>query len=265
MKKTPLRINEVVTKGSDGNSDWIEFYVAGSSAVNLGDYTIKDEDSELIALPNVTLAAGEFYRVYATTGDIEGDITAEAVAFKLGSSDEVCLFLGDDLVDKLEWNNGEALIGFSYGRFPDGSDGTQILTPSPLRQNVIASHGPLVINEVVASDVDGGDDWFELYNNSSVSIQLSDYQVIDGSDDIDPVTLPDVTLQPGEYIGIYATDTDPSDYFVPFKLGKSDELSLILNDETVDYIDWDESDVIAGFSYGLSAVTSDTRAGIKIF
>ena len=264
-EKTPLRINEVVTKDSDGNSDWIEFYVAGSSAVNLGDYTIKDEDSELIALPNVTLAAGEFYRVYATTGDIEGDITAEAVAFKLGSSDEVSLFLGDDLVDKLEWNNGEALIGFSYGRFPDGSDGTQILTPSPLTQNVIASHGPLVINEVVASDVDGGDDWFELYNNSSVSIQLSDYQVIDGSDDIDPVTLPDVTLQPGEYIGIYATDTDPSDYFVPFKLGKSDELSLILNDETVDYIDWDESDVIAGFSYGLSAVTSDTRSWDKDF
>ncbi|WP_426358190.1 CotH kinase family protein [Pseudocolwellia sp. HL-MZ19] len=264
-EKAPLRINEVVAKDSDGNSDWIEFYAAGSSAVNLGDYTIKDEDSELISLPDVTLAAGEFYRVYATTGDIEGDTSAEAVAFKLGSSDEVSLFLGDDLVDKLEWNNGDALIGFSYGRFPDGSDGTQILTPSPLTTNVIGKHGALVINEVVASDINGGDDWFELYNNGSVSIQLSDYQIIDASDDIDPVTLPDVALQPGEYIGIYATDSNPSDYYVPFKLGKSDELTLSLDDETVDYIDWEESDVISGFSYGLSSVTSDTRSWDKDF
>ena len=44
----------------------------------------------------------------------------------------------------------------------------------------------------------------------------------------------------------------PGDYYVPIKLGKTDELSLILNDETVNYIDWDDSDVTAGFSYGLT-------------
>jgi spore coat protein CotH len=248
-----LRINEVVAKDSANGFDWIELYVTSSSSVYLGDYSIKDEDSDLIALPSVTLASGERYRIYATTDDTT---ELETVNFKLGASDEVSLYLTSDttpdLVDSLDWKKGEALIGYSYGRFPDGSDATHILTPSPTAENNKAQHGPLVINEVMASDINDGNDWFELYNSGETSLQLSDYQVIDQSDDIDPAALPDVTLSPGEYIVVYATDENPGNHYVPFKLGKEDELSLILNDETVDYIDWDESDVIAGFSYGLS-------------
>ncbi|MGJ8679504.1 CotH kinase family protein [Paraglaciecola sp.] len=248
-----LRINEVVAKDSAGGADWIEFYVTGTASVYLGDYSIKDEDSELVSLPEVTINSGEFYRVFATNDESE---LANIVAFKLGASDELSLFKADDLVDTLKWNKGQALIGHSYGRFPDGSDGTHILTPSVEAQNSQAEHGPLIINEVVASDIDGGNDWFELYNVGTGSLQLSDYQVIDESNDIDPVSLPDISLNPGEYVVIYATDEDPGDYYVPFKLGKTDELSLILQDETVDFIDWDDSDVIAGFSYGIQS-TSD--------
>jgi spore coat protein CotH len=250
----PLRINEVVAKDDADGNDWIELYVTGSTSVNLSDYTIADENSELFPLPDVTLVTGEFYRIYATTDEVEG---VDSIGFKLGSSDQVSLYQGDDLIDQLSWNKGQALIGYSYGRFPDGSDGTQTLEPSPATSNITALHGPLLINEVVANDIDDGNDWFELYNNGSSDISLADYQIIDESDDIDPVTLPDVVLAPNEYIVIYATDEDPNDYYVPFKLGKTDELSLILNDETVDYIDWDNSDVPEGFSYGLSDSSSN--------
>lgn len=245
----PLRINEIVSNDSTGGYDWFELYVTGDTSVNLADYTIADEDDELFSLPDVTLNPGEFYQIYATTEDVEG---IYSVSFKLGATDQLSLYQGDDLIDQLKWSKGQALINYSYGRFPDGSDGTQTLNPSPITNNTTALHGPLLINEIVASDIDGGNDWFELYNNSTENISLVNYQVIDESDDIDPATLPDVVLAPNEYIVIYATDEDPNEYYVPFKLGKTDELSLILNDETVDYIDWDNSDVIAGFSYGLS-------------
>jgi len=245
----PLRINEVVAKSSDGGEDWIELYVTSSSSVYLGDYQISDDSNEQLELPDVTLASGEFYRIYASTDDL-GDLPT--VGFKLGSSDTVSLYSDNVIVEQLSWSKGQALIGQSYGRFPDGSDGTHILTPTAAAENVKATHGPLVINEVVASAENDGNDWFELYNNGADNINLSDYQVIDESDDIDPVSLPDVELMPGEFITIYAVDEDPNDYYVPFKLGKTDELSLILNDEVVDYIDWDESDVVTGFSYGLS-------------
>lgn len=248
LHNSALRINEIVAKDANGDEDWIEFYASGNTAVFLGDYTVSDESSEVFALPDVTIAAGEYYKIIATTDEIENTPT---LAFKLGASDQVNLFIGDDLIDQLSWNKGDALIGYSYGRFPDGSDGLFTLQPSDNQTNILVNHAPLVINEVVASQNDESSDWFELFNNSANDILLSDYQVIDSSDDIDPVTLPDVTLLAGEYIVIYATDDDPGSAYVPFKLGKNDELSLLKNDETVDYVEWQSSDVSAGYSYGL--------------
>ncbi|WP_158966198.1 CotH kinase family protein [Paraglaciecola sp. L3A3] len=248
-ENAPLRINEVVAKDKEDGHDWIELFVTSSSSVNLSDYTISDQSSDLLALPDVTLYPGEFYRIYATT-DVVTEY--ETVGFNLGSDDEIRLYQGDDLVDQIDWNKGQALIGFSYGRFPDGSDATKTLSPTPEETNLTVSHGPLVINEIMASDANGGDDWFELYNSGNQNIALVDYQVIDSSDDIDPVNLPDISLAPGEYLVVYAIDHENADYYVPFKLGKTDELSLLLNDETVDYIEWDDSDVAAGYSYGIS-------------
>ncbi|MDA8939482.1 CotH kinase family protein [Pseudoalteromonas marina] len=253
----PLRINEVVAKDSSGGEDWIELYVTSSSDVYLADYTLSDDNSEQFALPDITLSPGEFYRIYASTDDL-GDLPS--VAFKLGASDTVSLYSNNVIIEQLSWNKGQALSGYSYGRYPDGSDATAVLTPTELSSNSQATHGPLVINEIVASAADDGNDWFELYNNSANTINLANYHVIDKSDDIDPITLPDIDLYAGEYITIYATDEDPGTYYVPFKLGKEDELSLILNDEVIDYIDWDESDVATGFSYGLSSSTGFTHA-----
>ena len=253
----PLRINEVVAKDSSGGEDWIELYVTSSSDVYLADYTLSDDNNEQFALPDITLSPGEFYRIYASTDDLDD---LPSVAFKLGASDTVSLYSNNVIIEQLSWNKGQALSGYSYGRYPDGSDATTVLTPTELSQNSKATHGPLVINEVVASAADDGSDWFELYNNSENTINLANYHVIDESDDIDPVTLPDIDLYAGQYITIYATDEDPGTYYVPFKLGKEDELSLILNDEVIDYIDWDESDVATGFSYGLSNSTDFTHA-----
>ena len=253
----PLRINEVVAKDSSGGEDWIELYVTSSSDVYLADYTLSDDNNEQFALPDITLSPGEFYRIYASTDNL-GDLPS--VAFKLGSSDTVNLYSNNVIIEQLSWNKGQALSGYSYGRYPDGSDATAVLTPTELSSNSQATHGPLVINEIVASAADDGNDWFELYNNSANTINLANYHVIDESDDIDPVILPDIDLYAGEYITIYATDEGPGTYYVPFKLGKEDELSLILNDEVIDYIDWDESDVATGFSYGLSSSTGFTHA-----
>ena len=247
-----LRINEVVAKDANGGEDWIELYVTGDEAVFLGDYTLTDsvlstDTDDYYSLPDVTLAPGDFYRIYATDDDIDGEST---VGFKLGSSDQVSLFNGTDLVDTLSWEKGQALINYSFGRFPDGSDAITTLTPTPLASNSATLSKSLVINEIVASQNDDTSDWFELYNAGTEDVLLSDYQVLDGSDDLDPITLPEATLAPGEFYIIYASGEEDTLNHVPFKLGKEDELSLIKNDETVDYLDWQDSDVSAGYSYG---------------
>lgn len=248
-----VMINEIVAKATDDGSDWIEFYVSGTETINLGDYAVIDdnEETELAALPDVTLAPGEFYVVFAT--DEAPADGSPYVPFKLGSDDSVSLFHEDDLIDKLDWEDGDALMGYSYGRYGDGSENTQTLSPTPGLENVTAERGALVINEIMAKDSDDGYDWFELYNAGSTTVDLADYTIVDDGDDQQPASLPDLSLSPGEFLVIYATgsETDEVSYWVDFKLGASDSLSLMLNDEVVDYQEWEDSDAPEGFSYGL--------------
>ena len=248
-----VMINEVVAKATADGEDWIEFYVSGTETINLGDYTVVDdsEGREPAALPNVTLAPGEFYVVLATEEAPEDG--SAYVPFKLGSDDSVRLFQGDDLIDTLDWSDGEALIGYGYGRYPDGSENTQTLSPTPGYENETAERGDLVINEIMAKDSNGGFDWFELYNAGDAMVNLVDYAIVDDGEDQEPAVLPDVDLYPGEFIVVYATgeDTDEVSYWVDFKLGASDSLSLILNDEVVDYMAWGDTDAPAGYSFGL--------------
>jgi spore coat protein CotH len=248
-----VMINEIVAKATADGEDWIEFYVSGTETINLSDYTVVDDSDgrEPAALPDVNLAPGEFYVVLATEEAPEDG--SAYVAFKLGSDDSVSLFLEDDLIDKLDWSDGEALIGYSYGRYLDGSENTQTLSPTSGYENEVAERGDLVINEIMAKDSDDGLDWFELYNAGDTVVNLADYFVVDDGEDQEPAALPDISLSPGDFVVIYATseETDDVQYYVAFKLGASDSLSLILDDEVVDYMEWDDTDAPSGFSFGL--------------
>jgi len=110
--------------------------------------------------------------------------------------------------------------------------------------------GSLAINEVVCSP-ESGEDWFEVVAIGDSSVLLSDYRVVDDNDSHEPVSLPEVTLEPGEFYVVYAVDANdefdgPS---VGFKLGKSDGLWLTMNGEEQDSISWD-GDAPEGTSYG---------------
>jgi spore coat protein CotH len=248
-----VMINEIVSKATADGEDWIEFYVSGTETINLSDYTVVDDSDgrEPATLPNVNLAPGEFYVVLAT--DEAPEDGSAYVPFKLGSDDSVSLFQEDDLIDKLDWSDGEALIGYSYGRYSDGSENTQTLSPTPGDENEVAERGDLVINEIMAKDSNGGLDWFELYNAGDTVVNLADYAIVDDGKDEEPAALPDLSLSPGDFVVIYATgeETDEVQYYVEFKLGGSDSLSLILDDEVVDYMEWEDTNAPAGFSFGL--------------
>ena len=246
-----LVINEVVAKDSEGGDDWIELYVT-EGTVNLADYTLIDDNEEslLQSLPDLTLSVGEYVVIHAIDAEDEAEQDGYYVTFKLGASDSVSLFNADVLVDHIEWNKGEALSGFSYGRFNNGTGGFQTLSPTKAASNAQADRGPLMINEIVNKDASDGDDWFELYNSGSETIELADYTVVDDGDEQVPAALPDVSLAPGEYLVVYATEVDPGEYYVPFKLGSNDSLTLELDGTTVDYLAWDDSDAPQGYSYG---------------
>lgn len=111
--------------------------------------------------------------------------------------------------------------------------------------------GDLVINEFMASndttaaDQDGEyDDWIELYNNGTSSIDLSGYFITDDSSDLTQWTFPDGTsIEPDDYLIIWADDDEGQEgLHANFKLSSSGESVILLNADSlvVDAIDYPE-------------------------
>jgi hypothetical protein len=111
--------------------------------------------------------------------------------------------------------------------------------------------GDLVINEFMASnnttvmDQDGEfEDWIELYNNGTSSIDLSGYYITDDDSDLTQWTLPDgTTIEPDGYLIIWADDDeDQEGLHANFKLSASGESVILVNVDTsiVDAIDYPE-------------------------
>jgi len=128
-----------------------------------------------------------------------------------------------------------------------------ILFQSACGDTVKSSPGGLVINEIVANSANGGNDWIELYVTGEDPVYLGDYSVVDDDKKHTPALLPAITLEPGEFFLIQATDKEPEDgsFYAPFKLGSDDCVTLYyLGSNIADVLDWDKGDAPAGTSYG---------------
>lgn len=257
-----LAVNEIMADDAGGGPDWIELYAIGQEPVYLGDYSLTDDSPgrEPQPLPDIVLKPGEFIVIHAADQEPEGD--SICVPFKLGSVDCVSLYyLNAEVVDELDWRAGDAPVGSSYGRLPDGTGAARTLIPTPNTVNKTAEDSPaevvpkpsVVINEIVASDVDDGPDWIELYVVGEDSVYLNDYALTDDSTDREHAPLPDIILQPGEFFIVLATDQEPENgsFFVPFKLGDDDCVNLYYQDgNIIDVLDWEAGDAPSGASYG---------------
>ena len=92
-----------------------------------------DPDHEAQALPDISLSEGDFYVVEAHGSDDENDECPDGsvcVSFKLGSDDCVTLFQDDVQIGILDWAEGQAGEGYSYGILPDGTGTAQTLSPT---------------------------------------------------------------------------------------------------------------------------------------
>ena len=151
------------------------------------------------------------------------------------------------------FSGDEALELIDVGAIDD------LLTAAALDGFSVDVSSGLVINEAVPKAVNDGVDWFELYNSGTAPINLSAFTIVDDADDHTPAALPNVSLNPGAYIVIYATDEDPGGgvHWVPFKLGSDDSLTLYLGDTVADSLEWDDNEAPEGYSYGIVEEGSD--------
>lgn len=137
-------INEVVAKAvPDGKinptgSDWIELYNKTSAKVDLAGWRIIDSKSkpfaEAIPLPpGLSIPAKGYLLVYFNKDGAGSPVIPKG----LSATEAVSLFAADgSLHDLVDWKEGDAPEGKSWGRTPDGSSVTATFdTPTPNAAN----------------------------------------------------------------------------------------------------------------------------------
>lgn len=122
----------------------------------------------------------------------------------------------------------------------------------------------LAKNDSVLADWEGDfSDWIELMNPHSEPISLAGYQLTDDLDDPNPWTFPDITMEPGAFLIVFASDKVPppeiSELHANFKLsGDGDGLALIAPDGTVVQYLKDFPVQLDDLSFGHPTVISST-------
>ncbi len=111
-------------------------------------------------------------------------------------------------------------------------------------------------NSINTDEAGEYDDWFEIHNSGSVSINLEGMYVSNSLGSSKSFELPNVTIAPDEYIILWADkDLEQGELHVDFKLGSDGEAIALF--ETVDH----GNVLIHGWKYGI--MSSDVSMGFK--
>lgn len=179
---TAVVINEICGK-QDPDDDWVEFYNTSDKETDLGGSTLvkTDEDGKdetIYTFPaGKKVGAHDYLVVATTTGELQAGISnSKEVGLRLVMADGKTADRFDRDSDIGKDISHEP--GGSYARIPDGT-GKWTVTSSATRgkANSEKQEGQLVINEICGKQ-DPDDDWMELYNGTSSSLDLGGFKII---------------------------------------------------------------------------------------
>lgn len=92
-------------------------------------------------------------------------------------------------------------------------------------------------NSTVSDEFDEFDDWVEIYNGDTAAVWLGDIFLTDNLSNPDKWLLPDTTMQPGEFLLIWADDdAEQGTNHTPFKLSADGEAVGLFKNEDGDFV-----------------------------
>lgn len=258
--------NEGNFRSEEGSFDgFIEFKNVSDHVVNLNEYCISDsiEVPFQYTLDKIQLAAGEVYSFY--TGKVKND---KYIGFNFVSKNgTIILSKQGKIIQEISYENlpnGMAMIRNDDGSYSQDcavSPGYQNTVDgiNQFQQKFMSTPNDLVINEIMNQNdsymVQNGTeyyDWIEFRNNSSETINLSQYSVGKNANGANTFTLPDVELASGEYYIIMCSGnvnlSNQSYKHTDFKLGQADSIYLYKNGTIIDSMFF--ANIPYGYSYG---------------
>ncbi len=180
-------INEIMASNDntiadefDEFDDWIEIYNRGDVSIDMSNYHLSDDITNLekYTFPNITLGPDEYYIVWAD--DDEEDQGDNHATFKLSSSGEE-LYLSDEnlnIIDGFEFGPQEVDMG--YARVPNGVGDFVIQSPtfssnndefSSLDSAVLSTKKVIQVVDLIGRDITYGNKKFLLYIYDDGSVE----------------------------------------------------------------------------------------------
>ena len=173
-------VNEIFSRGTATNPDWVEVYNVTNTAVDISNYKIYDDGGQSGSKPKKPFPAGTIVPAKGFFVIIVDDTTASG--FGLSANGEK-IWLEDEAGNIINEINIPALgVDTSYGRLPDGSNLFDKLTPPTPGTTNGENPNPtvkIVMNEIFAKGVATDPDWIEIYNDSNVEIDLTGFKIYD--------------------------------------------------------------------------------------
>lgn len=252
-----VRINEVMTANKSACydetgacPDWIELYNASSSPVDITGWVLTDKTSRSIrfTFPEHVMQSGEYVIVFAS-GLLKNDAGGTWHApFKLSSAGDTLLLFdeGGTIVQSM---NIPALDEDCVYALGENGMWSATREYTPLMENTsynyalltttqVAQDSDLIITEIMASNAsypspNGGlYDWIEITNRGGEAISLSGYGLSDKATKPSRWRFPDVTIQPGESVVVYASGLDKTvdgEMHADFRLASEGESVYLYN------------------------------------
>lgn len=255
----PVRINEIMTSNrntlslDDGSSpDWIEVANIGASAVSLEGYSLSKSanSTTVFTFPAITLAPNESVLVYADSRLREDAAELLHAPFRISSAgDTLMLFnAGGSAIDTV--NIPALAADQSYARMGD-FEWQNSAMPTPGFANTEEAYrlmyepvtdSPVIITELMASNVstladENGlyNDYIEICNRGSDPVSLNGWYLTDDAQSLRKWRIPDVLLNPGECLVVFASGLDRSEdtahLHTNFGLNPEGETVLLVNNE----------------------------------
>jgi len=234
QRQANVRITEVMSSNSmtildgfDSSPDWIEFHNSGDEAINLRNAGLSTDVGEpmMWVFPDFEIGPGEYRILYASGLDEKDSAGNLHSNFKLSAVFGETLYFTSalgTLISTLEIPPLNSDI--SYGLSEEG-EWLYFNHPTPGEQNGLDGQqsqdfetyidSPLMITEYMISnqsvhyDEDGDFvDWVEFYNDSDDPFPLTGLFFSDDRTNLRKWAFPDVVMDPGSYLVIYASGKD---------------------------------------------------------
>lgn len=276
-----LLINELMTSNSTGltpgagaPAGWIEIKNTKDSTINLEGYILlvqgraKTDDSTFKEkkwiFPDNVIKGGEHLIVFADK-EFKGSLTNQLIAdLKFPKKGGVIKLLTpkEEIISEIDYEKLPS--DKSYALQPDstymatywqspGFENSKKGYVHAMEEIYSRREGPLLIWEFMTSGKKSDQSWVELKNSGDSAIDLSQYELWNGSKKTEKWRLPDKTLNPGEIITIQlsgkSSGTNPLS--APLKPGKNETVILTKSGEFIDGIN--ASMTPANVSVGRSA------------